>query len=123
MKKLILTCSILFLACCSFAQGISGGIKAGLNLADQKFSGDGFSIDTKVKPGVHVGGFLTVMFSEKLGLQPEVLFSMQGAKFDSDFLDGQTNFNYLTVPVLVRYNISEMFSLHAGPQVGFLLSA
>jgi len=123
MKKLILICTILFLASGSFAQGLSGGIKAGLNLANQKFSGDGITLDTKAKPGLHVGGYVTWMFTEKLGLQPEVLFSMQGAKFDEDFIDGQTNFNYLNVPVLVRYNINEMISLHAGPQVGFLLSA
>jgi len=123
MKKLSLTGAILLLTFCSFAQEISGGIKAGLNLANQKFSGDGLSIDTKAKPGIIVGGFVTVMFSEHLGLQPEVLFSMQGTKFDLGGSDYKSRFNYLTVPILVRYNINEMISVHAGPQIGFLLSA
>jgi Outer membrane protein beta-barrel domain len=123
MKKLTFTCSIVLLAYCSIAQGISGGVKVGLNLANQKISGDGISFDTKMKPGVHVGAYVTIMFSEKLGLQPEVLFSTQGTKFDIDGFDVQMNFNYLNVPILVRYNITEIISLHAGPQIGFLLSA
>lgn len=123
MKKVFLIGMILFLAIGSFAQGLSGGIKAGLNLADQKYSFSGTTIDTKFKAGVHVGGFVTWMFTEHIGLQPEALFSMQGTTFDNDFIDGKTKFNYLNVPVLVRYNVNEMISLHAGPQIGFLLSA
>ncbi len=123
MKKLTLTSFVLLFAFCSLAQGISGGIKAGLNLANQKITFDGTSIDTKARAGLHVGGFVTWMFTEHLGLQPEALFSMQGSTFDDDFIDGKTNFNYLTVPVLVRYNVTEVVSLHAGPQFGFLLSA
>lgn len=123
MKKLTFTSAIVLIAMYSIAQGISGGIKAGLNLANQKISGDGISFDTKSKAGLHAGAYVTIMFSEKLGLQPEALFSMQGTKFDIDGFDVQTNFNYLNVPILVRYNITDMISLHAGPQFGFLLSA
>lgn len=123
MKKLFLTAPILLVTFCSFAQGISGGIKAGLNLANQKFSGDGISLDTKSKPGIHVGGYLTIMFTEQLGLQPEILFSMQGAKFDIAGGDYKSNFNYLAVPILFRYNVNEMINIHVGPQVGVLLSA
>jgi hypothetical protein len=59
------------------------------------------------------------MFSDHLGIQPEVLYSAQGAKSG----DQKYKVNYVTVPVLVRYNINEMWSLHAGPQFGVLTSA
>ncbi len=61
------------------------------------------------------------MFTEKLGLQPEVLFSMQGSKQDG--YDYKVITNYVNIPVLLRYDITDMFSVHAGPQFGVLLSA
>jgi hypothetical protein len=125
VKKLLLTVVVMILASYTFAQGISGGIKAGLNLADQKYSSDGSTADTKVKPGLHAGLFLTAMINEKFAVQPEVLFSMQGSKLDIDGFDGdyETFFNYIAIPVLARYNITDRISVHAGPQFGFLLSA
>jgi hypothetical protein len=41
---------------------------------------------------------------------------------DSD-ADLKLPFDYISVPVLLRFNVSENINLHAGPQVGFLLSA
>lgn len=121
MKKLKLTSFILLLALYSYAQGISGGVKAGLNFSNQNVDWDGSNIDTEVKVGIHLGGYMVVTLNEKFGIQPEILFSMQGAKFPD--YDGKTNFNYLNVPILARYQINEMFSVHAGPQIGFLLTA
>ncbi|HEX6890099.1 MAG TPA: porin family protein [Chryseolinea sp.] len=123
MKKLLLTSFVMVLALYSFGQGISGGVKAGMNLANQKISGSGFSLDTKAKPGLHAGAFFVIMLNEKFGIQPEALFSMQGSKVDVAGNDGKLKFNYITVPVLFRYNITEMISVHAGPQFGILASA
>ena len=123
MKKLLLTGIVMVFAFCSFAQGISGGVKAGMNLANQNYSGDGVSLDTKVKPGLHAGVFFLILFNEKFGIQPEVLFSMQGAKWDFGGDDAKFKFNYINVPVLFRYNITELISVHAGPQIGILASA
>ncbi|MFM8743718.1 MAG: porin family protein [Cytophagales bacterium] len=33
------------------------------------------------------------------------------------------SYNYLSLPVMLRYNASENISIQAGPQLGFLLSA
>jgi hypothetical protein len=113
----------MVLAFYSYSQGISGGVKAGMNLANQKISGSGFSLDTKAKPGLHAGAFFVIMLNEKFGIQPELLYSMQGSKVDVGGNDGKLKFNYITVPVLFRYNITEMISVHAGPQFGILASA
>jgi hypothetical protein len=96
-------------------------VKAGLNISNQNVSWSGSSIDTKAKVGIHLGGYAVIMLIENFGIQPEILFSMQGAKYPD--YDGKTMFNYLNIPILARYNINEMFSVHAGPQIGFLLSA
>ena len=125
MKKLFLTSVVLLFVFYSFGQGIIGGVKAGLNLADQKYTSDGVTVDSKVRPGFHGGLFFTAMINEKFGFQPELLYSMQGCKLDySSFAyDSETAFNYLAIPLLARYNITDRISVHAGPQVGFLLSA
>ena len=69
------------------------------------------------------GVFVVRMFTEQLGLQPELLLSMQGSKDKDDLYDYKITTNYVNIPVLVRYNITEMFSVHAGPQFGILVSA
>ena len=123
MKTLL--ASLVLASICSAnlsAQGIDFGVKAGVNIANQKITGD-YEPDTKAKIGLHGGVFVTWMFSEKLGLQPELLFSAQGSKDASDLYDYSIITNYVNIPVLVRYDITDMFSVHAGPQFGILVSA
>ena len=119
MKKISTLIFACFFGAVAYGQGISGGIKAGLNLANQTFSGNGYTTSPSFLPGIHGGAYATIMFSEHLGLQPEVLYSAQGAKSG----DQKYKVNYVTVPVLVRYNINDMWSFHAGPQFGMLTSA
>nr|WP_314839892.1 porin family protein [uncultured Flavobacterium sp.] len=130
MRKIILTVA----AVCAFgfanAQEAKFGIKGGLNLAT--FAGDTDGLDLKSKAGLNVGGFVEVKLSEKVSLQPELLYSMQGAKTD-DFevvVDNQIytgdvsiNLSYLNIPVMMKYYAAEKFNLEVGPQIGFLLSA
>jgi Outer membrane protein beta-barrel domain len=124
MKKLILTfAGTVLIVSCVMAQNFSGGIKVGLNLADQKISGSGIALDTKTMPAFHGGVFVTYMFAEKTGVQPELLYSMQGSKIDIDGFKIDSKFDYLNIPVLFRYNITQIINVNAGPQVGFLMSA
>ena len=102
------------------AQKVTFGVKGGLNLAkltDQD--------DSKVRPSVYAGGFANIAFNESLSLQPELLYSGQGAKYtekisNTDFV---TKLGYINVPVMVQYRIVPEFILEAGPQVGFLTGA
>ena len=122
--KTLLTSLMLALICSTglLAQGIDFGVKAGANIANQKISGD-YDIDTKAIVSFHGGVFVVWMFTEQLGLQPELLLSMQGSKEKDATYDYKINTNYVNIPVLVRYNINDMFSVHAGPQFGILVSA
>jgi hypothetical protein len=42
---------------------------------------------------------------------------------DPDVSDIKYQFNYISLPVMLRYNITEQFNIQAGPQLGFLMSA
>ncbi|MDR7211350.1 porin family protein [Flavobacterium piscis] len=123
MKKI--TLSIIAVLAFGFtnAQEVKFGVKGGLNIAN--FGGD--AEDTKSLVGFHVGGFAEIKLSDKFAIQPELLYSAQGAKEEYSEL-GETvevtqNLGYLNIPVMAKYYVAKGFSLEAGPQIGFLLNA
>ena len=122
MKKILSLLTLLSVISVGvYAQGISGGLKIGLNLSSQtiKSSDMGFTASPSFRPSIHAGGYVTIMLSEKLGIQPELLYSGQGYKQNG----GTLALDYITLPVVVRYNFTPLFSAHLGPQMGFLMSA
>lgn len=123
-KSVLLFVAVVAFSAASYAQGVSFGVKAGVNIANQKFTFPGGSLTGDARVGFHVGGFVTAMFSDQFGLQPELLFNsvgVSGENFDGDKVSEAVN--YLSIPVLFRYQPIEILNIHAGPQVGFLLSA
>ncbi|NJN25666.1 MAG: PorT family protein [Cyclobacteriaceae bacterium] len=118
MKKIILTIAVISaFAIYSHvnAQGIGVGVKAGANFANQSVT----DISTDTKTGFHGGVYVVLAFSEKWALQPELLYSGQG----SDWPDSKADFNYMSIPVLLRYKPISVLSIEAGPQFSSLLSA
>ena len=125
MKKLLTISLFVFgIAILSSAQGVSVGLRAGMNLANATFKSSGVSVTPDAKVGFLAGAYLSVMFTEKLGLMPEAVFSTQGFKIDLGSSGSLTeNFSYVNVPVLVRYNIVKYLNVHVGPQFGILMAA
>lgn len=121
MKKIILAIAIL-ITLSSNAQKINFGIKAGLNMSMLTGSKDQIMSSTN---GFFAGTLLEFKILEKIALQPELLFSAQGAKFKSKNLTFSTTrkMDYLILPIMVKYYIKSGLFVEAGPQVGFLLSA
>jgi hypothetical protein len=62
------------------------------------------------------------MSSKKFGFQPELIYSQMGYKATSLFSES-SSYSYLSLPLLLRYNLTDNFSLQAGPQVSYLLTA
>jgi hypothetical protein len=125
MKKVlfavIAACTVLTAAT---AQSIKYGAKAGVNFATLNVDDD--AIDTSIKTSFHVGGVAEIMISEKFYFQPELLFSSQGASYESSgfgITDGKLIASYLNLPLMGKFYPVEGFSIQAGPQVGLLLSA
>ena len=122
MKKLsILTAIILFGFTSVNAQDINFGAKAGVNFAT--ITGDDVESFSS-RTAFHVGFVAEIVISETFSFQPELLYSAQGADWDEgDGFEGTTKVDYLNVPLMAKFYVGEGFSLEAGPQVGFLLSA
>lgn len=104
------------------------GAKAGANLST--VTGD--YEDAEPLAGAHVGVFAEYRINGNFSVQPELVFSMQGAKSDAAedvfgtiYTNEWIKLNYLNLPVLAKYHFSRVkgLSVGAGPQIGLLLSA
>ena len=119
MKKLSLfiVCVISFAA--AQAQ-LKYGVKGGLNFAN--LVGPDVD-DNHMKLGFYLGGFANFQVDDKFTVQPELVFSAQGARFEDPGDDDKYRFSYLNIPILGQYNDPSGFYGETGPQFGFLLSA
>jgi len=71
------------------------------------------------KWGFHGGVLINVKLSDRLSLQPEVLYSQKGTKGAAD--SNRINLNYVDLPVLLRVatGLGGLF-IEVGPQLGYL---
>ena len=83
------------------AQKITGGLKMGFNLAS--WYGDDVD-DAKIKPGFCGGVFGVVALGNIAAVQPELLYSKKGVKWEEALLGLKLTyeFNYIEMPVLVK---------------------
>jgi hypothetical protein len=123
---LLAIAAIAFLAASTQAQTTSFGLKGGMTASNMKMSSSGISISLTTKIGFYAGAFAEVRVSEKFAIQPELFYSSMGAKMkasDSGMTaSASENLGYINLPILAKYK-SEGFSIFAGPQVSYLLSA
>jgi hypothetical protein len=99
------------------AQNSNMGIKGGLNFYNI-YNENGSMYDTKI--GFHAGLLWHTHMSQNFALQPEVVYSLQGARRSGN---SNLNLGYLNVPVLFQLMFNNGFRLEAGPQIGFLVLA
>src|SRR6186713_85007 len=113
MKKIALVL-VAGLSLASAKAQIQFGVKAGANFANvTKVDG------SKTLVSINGGVLANIPLAGALSLQPEVVYSGQGAKGDG----GKTTLNYINVPVLVKYSLPVGVFFQTGPQIGFLTSA
>lgn len=123
MKKLIVL-SVVTLTVFTLQAQIKVGVKAGANFTT--FSGSDAKlgdVSPKYKVGFAGGGLVNLQLSEMFSLQPEVLYSMEGARYAEDGERMNYNINYINIPVLAQYHHASGFYAETGPQLGLLASA
>jgi hypothetical protein len=102
----------------AFAQ-LQLGLKAGANFSN--FTGGDFqNIETESLTRPYAGAYVRWRFANNLGLQPEVLFSEQGAKLKSGTDEFDAKVSYINIPIMLQYHFGNLYA-ELGPQVGFKL--
>ncbi|SIT96596.1 Outer membrane protein beta-barrel domain-containing protein [Epilithonimonas bovis DSM 19482] len=107
------------------------GVKAGYALSNLKYKVDNSSITTDGKSSFYVGGLVEHKLTDKFALQAELLYADLGGKTTEEEsmggyyvkATGKNNISSLLLPLSAKYFVANAFSLSAGVNVGFVLSA
>lgn len=127
MKTNLLTIIFsVFIFSAAHSQSFHLGVKAGANVNKLK----GIPFGDQFGYGYHLGGFAQIGIGEKLSIQPEVVFNQVSQDTSSSFnaiyknvlSNTGSNFklNYMSIPILLNYNVSKMLTLQAGPQFSII---
>ena len=132
MKKTIICLVAAVMTLCATtgakAQKVGFGVKGGLNLST--WTQD----DSKFRVGFHLGGFANIKFNKMFAIQPELLYSMEGNKWNNETSTTLLGTEYyakskysitthkLIVPIMFQFTPIRELTLEAGPQLGFNLS-
>ncbi|GGA76468.1 hypothetical protein GCM10008015_16350 [Flavobacterium palustre] len=123
MKKLILIAIMLFsITTVLQAQSIRFGVKAGANFANQNGDTPPEFESKESITSYHAGLLAEVKLFDSFAIQPELLYSTQGATYKDAVEEFKNELGYLSIPVLAKFYLSKSLSLELGPQASFLLS-
>lgn len=107
------------------------GAKGGLNIANL----NGSDTDGNSRAAFHIGAVAEIFVNEKFSIQPELLYSSQGLKYDvydiniegstysTSKSSESTKLDYITIPVMAKYYIVKGLNIQAGPQFAFNVNA
>ncbi|AYN66206.1 PorT family protein [Euzebyella marina] len=123
MKNLLFVFFLTIGSFCSSAQDFGFGVKAGVNISN--LGGDYYvgvgNLGSRV--AFHLGGVVEVPITDKISVQPELLYSSQGSNWDYGSNGDNLKLDYVNLPILGKYHILQGLSAEAGPVVGFLVSS
>lgn len=108
---------------------VNFGVKGGINFTNMTTQNSG---DKSGKTGIHIGLLAEFQLNDKVSIQPEILYSTQGAKtlifvllyptsdvFQSNIANYK--FNYIQIPVLAKIYLIKNLSLEIGPSFNFIV--
>lgn len=127
MIKNIIISSVLVLFATTFTAAqnternntLNIGIKGGYNLASVT---DEDGNETDSRSGFQAGFYAENFIGEHFSIQPEVLFSQQGFKVESNNSTYTLKRDYINVPIMLKGYLADSFFIEAGPQIGIAVS-
>jgi len=104
--------------------GLDIGVTAGVNLAT--LAGDDAE-DVKNLTGFMFGVSFIHRMTDMFAFQPEIAYSMKGAKFDDGVDEGEVKLAYIDVPLLAKISLGTAMgqarpALYVGPYAAFNMS-
>jgi opacity protein-like surface antigen len=119
MKKLIAAIALSVFAFVN-ANAQTVAFKVGYTHSDVIVSPEPANIFTG-KETFHAGiAIKDLKITDKIGFQPELLYSMQGFHVASV---GNVGIHYLSVPLLITFPVTEGLELQVGPQVSYMVNS
>lgn len=115
--------ALLICASPAWAQGLSFGVKGGLNVATQDLSGTGDEVSADPRFGLVAGGFVRMPLASWLGVQAEGLYAEKGSRIKVAGAESTLIVDYIDVPVLARVRLAHLFFVEGGASMGFRLRA
>jgi hypothetical protein len=120
-KKIFFIClftfSLQFLHAQNFHAGVIGGISTTQVAGDQL---SGFN-----KLGIIAGGFVNKSFTDKTGMQMEIIFIQKGSRKPVDANNNNVYYvmrvSYFEVPLLFKWQAAQKFNIELGPSFGTLV--
>lgn len=100
------------------------GLKVGLNASSFQLSDNvatGLAADPRFQPAG--GVFFNLPISKKFSVQPELLYSVMGARLKNAGNDINVGLGYASVPVQLKYKVTDNFNFLLGPQLDVLVNA
>jgi hypothetical protein len=101
------------------------GFQAGASISNMNFNLGSNELDTTIKsawkPGFTFGFILQIPLNEKFSLQQEYSFARRYGTNSSIGVDYRLD--YLSIPLFLKYMISDRFDVFAGPQFELLIDA
>ena len=115
--------ALLICASPARAQGLSFGVKGGLNVATQDLSGEGGDVSPDPRFGLVAGGFIRMPLASWLDVQAEGLYAEKGSRIKVAGAESTLIVDYVDVPVLARVRLAHLFFAEGGVSMGFRLRA
>lgn len=121
------------------AQNVIYGVKGGTNFSTILTDFES-PLEYKYKAGFQVGVFVNFKITDKLFFQPELLYSLQGTKYDfsptgiiqpqdhndslfDDNITGiKSNESNIILPLLLKFFFNEKFNFQFGPQLDYMFN-
>lgn len=118
-----LTFAIVILLVTSQVQGqIKFGPEIGLNFSQMNMKSSGTEYTPKTLMGFHIGLISEFSLSENLFVQPGILYSSKGSKFDIMGTEAEVSPSYIEIPINLMYKFNlgapKVFIL-AGPYIAY----
>lgn len=100
------------------------GIKGGVNFSNLVSSE---AKEKKTITGVNLGLFVKLPLTKSFAIQPEIYFITKGSEvtYQNVFVDGTAKYelNYIEVPVLLVFDLTNNFNFQLGPYASYLVSS
>ncbi|HWB92481.1 MAG TPA: porin family protein [Puia sp.] len=122
MKKLTLLLALSTIVTFARAQAkLRLGVSAGLNETAYNL----YTLHSDWKSGLHAGIFGELPVAQKIGIEADLLYSAKGGSqhSESGVPSSSERLNYLSLPILCNFHLTNRFTVQAGPEISVLLSA